>query len=204
MKLNPQESMDKILNFINEYISENSVSPSLMEISGQTSISKSQVDRLLIRLEKEGLITGYTGNTRRGLKLAGPLERSKILHLPIVGKIACGTPILAEENIDGYVDISEDFLGMHGEFFALRTQGDSMINAGIEDGDIVIVRKQPDAEIGQVVVALIDEEATLKRYYKDPKNRTFILHPENDEMEDIIVDHMVIQGIAVKVIKDIL
>lgn len=203
MRANTQESMDKILNYINEYISENSVSPSLMEISRQTGISKSQVDRLLIRLENESLITGYTGNTRRGLKLAGPMERSKTLHIPIVGEIACGTPILATENIEGYVDISEDFLGAKGEFFVLRTKGESMINAGIDDGDLVIIRKQPTAEIGQVVVALIDDEATLKRFYMDPKNKTFILHPENDEMEDIIVDNLVIQGIAIKVIKDV-
>ena len=202
MRPKNQESIDKILNYINEYISENSSIPSLLDISKQTGISKSQVDRYLTYLESEGLISGYIGS-RRGLRLAGPMERSKTLHIPIVGEIACGTPILATENIEGYVDISEDFLGAKGEFFVLRTKGESMINAGIDDGDLVVIRKQPTAEIGQIVVALIDDEATLKRFYMDPKNKTFILHPENDEMEDIIVDNLVIQGIAIKVIKDV-
>ena len=123
-------------------------------------------------------------------------------RLPIVGEIACGGPILAEENIESYVTFSKELLGS-GKFFILRAKGDSMINAGINDGDLVIVRQQETAEIGQIVVALIGNEATLKRYYLDNKRKKIRLHPENDKMEDMFFDDIAIQGIAVKVLKDL-
>ena len=118
------------------------------------------------------------------------------------GEIACGGPILAEENIESYVTFSKELLGS-GKFFILRAKGDSMINAGINDGDLVIVRQQETAEIGQIVVALIGNEATLKRYYLDNKRKKIRLHPENDKMEDMFFDDIAIQGIAVKVLKDL-
>ena len=123
-------------------------------------------------------------------------------YLPIVGDIACGTPILAEENIESYLTISGDFLGT-GNFFVLKASGSSMINAGINDGDYVVVRQQNSADEGQIVVALVDDEATLKRYYRDDKQKKIRLHPENDNMDDMYFDNIEIQGIAVKVIKDL-
>ena len=122
--------------------------------------------------------------------------------MPIVGEVACGTPILAEENIECFVTFSRELLGS-GKFFILRAKGESMINAGIEDGDLVIVRQQDTAEEGQIVVALIENEATLKRYYTDKKQNKIRLHPENDEMKDMFFDMISIQGVAVKILKDI-
>ena len=90
-----------------------------------------------------------------------------------------------------------------GKFFALVAKGNSMINAGISDGDIVIIRLQNSAEEGQIVIARVDDEATLKRYYLDRKNKRIRLHPENDEMQDMFYDQVDIQGVAVKVIKDL-
>lgn len=90
-----------------------------------------------------------------------------------------------------------------GEFFALQASGDSMINAGINDGDLVLIRKQNTAEEGEIIVALVDDETTLKRFYRDKKNKRFILHPENEKYDDIIVDNLVIQGIVTKVLKDV-
>ena len=106
------------------------------------------------------------------------------------------------ENVEQYIPISTALLGQ-GKFFALHARGNSMINANIEDGDFVIVRQQNTAEDGQLVVALIDDEATLKRYYRDNKNRQIRLHPENDAMSDMYYDEIAIQGVAVKVIKDL-
>ena len=92
-----------------------------------------------------------------------------------------------------------------GEFFLLRTDGDSMINAGISIGDRVLIRKQYYAETGQIVAALVEgENATLKRYYPEPEQLRIRLHPENDELEDMYFDDVLIQGVAVKVIKDLL
>jgi len=130
-------------------------------------------------------------------------QMSNFHLIPVVGKIACGTPILAEQNIDSYMSISGNFLGA-GEFFVLVAQGDSMINAGIDDGDYVVIRKQNTANEGQIVVALIDgEEATLKRFYIDKKKKKIRLHPENDNLKDMFYDTIDIQGIVVKVIKDV-
>jgi len=125
------------------------------------------------------------------------------MSMPVVGTIACGTPILAEENIESYLSISGKFLGP-GVFFVLVAKGDSMINAGIDNGDYVIVRQQNSADEGQIVVALVEDgECTLKRYYKDEKRKKIRLHPENNEMEDMYFDTISIQGVAVKVIKNL-
>jgi len=121
----------------------------------------------------------------------------------VLGSVSCGVPRFAEENIEEYVSLPEALFG-RGEFFILKAKGDSMIDAGIDDGDLVVIRQQSSAEDGQIVVALIDDEATLKRFYRDDKNKRVRLHPENEAMEDIFVDDCIIQGIAVKVIKDLL
>ena len=128
---------------------------------------------------------------------------NEVSYLPVVGSIACGTPLLAEENIEKYLPVPNDFLGA-GKFFILRANGNSMIKAGIEDGDYVIVKQQETAEIGQIIVALINDEATLKRYYIDNEKQQVRLHPENDKMKDMYFKNVVIQGIAVKVIKDLI
>jgi len=122
--------------------------------------------------------------------------------VPLVGTIACGTPMLAEQNIESYIPISKELIGQ-GTFFALHAKGDSMINANIGDGDFVIVRQQNYANEGDIIVALIDEEATLKRYFLDKKQQKIRLHPENDELSDMFFDNINIQGVAVKVLKDL-
>ena len=128
---------------------------------------------------------------------------NEVSYLPVVGSIACGTPLLAEENIEKYLPVPTDFLGA-GKFFILRANGNSMIKAGIEDGDYVIVKQQETAETGQIIVALINDEATLKRYYIDNEKQQVRLHPENDKMKDMYFKNVIIQGIAVKVIKDLI
>ena len=119
----------------------------------------------------------------------------KMVKRPLVGTIACGEPITAEENIEDYVDVPEDAQCD----FCLRCKGDSMIDAGISAGDLLVLRQQDYADEGEIVVALVGENATLKRFYK--KGRKIILHPENKSMNDIIVDDCQIQGVLVSCIK---
>ena len=146
---------------------------------------------------------------RRGSELFG-LENNKGNESkfsgrkrPILGSIACGIPKFAEENIEEYVKLPVSLFGS-GDFFILKAYGDSMIESGIADGDLVLIRQQNSAEEGQIVVALVEDEATLKRYYPEPKQHRIRLHPENSQMDDIYVDNCEIQGIAVKVLKDLI
>lgn len=123
-----------------------------------------------------------------------------LCSVPVLGEVACGSPILAEENIEEYVRLPISIFGK-GDFFILRARGDSMINAGIEDGDLILARKQEVAEYNQIVVALVGDEATLKRFR--PQGGKIYLHAENPAYEDIVLDSCLIQGVAVKIIKDI-
>ena len=111
--------------------------------------------------------------------------------IPVVGHVTAGQPILAEENLDEYIALPDMLLG-DGEHFVLKVHGDSMIEAGILDGDHIIVRRQQEANNGEIVVAMIDDSATVKRYYKE--NGHYRLQPENHEMAPIIVDHVTILG----------
>lgn len=201
MRSKNQEIMNEIVSYINESFLNNHIIPSLQEISDRIGLSKGRISSYIIDMESRGLIE--RASDRRGLLTPMIRQMSNFHLIPVVGKIACGTPILAEQNIDSYISISGNFLGV-GEFFVLIAQGDSMINAGIDDGDYVVIRKQSTANEGQIVVALIDgEEATLKRFYIDKRKRKVRLHPENDSLKDMYYDTIDIQGIVVKVIKDV-
>ena len=201
MKVMSENVFNAIIDFINNYYLENNCVPTLQEIADAVHLNKSNISRNLQAMKERGLIEvsgGWRGvKTKKIAKIL-----SDAVRIPVVGSIACGTPMLAEENIESYIPISISILGA-GTFFALRAKGNSMINANICDGDFVIVKQQNTAEEGQIVVALIDDEATLKRFYIDKKKRKIRLHPENDEMEDMFFDKVDIQGVAVKVIKDI-
>ena len=120
------------------------------------------------------------------------------MAVPIMGKVTAGFPIEAIEDIEGYVPVSES-VRRGRELFALRIQGDSMINAGILDGDIVVVNREQTAENGEIVVALIEDEATVKRFYKE--NGHFRLQPENPSYEPIIVPECSILGRVIEVIR---
>ena len=126
---------------------------------------------------------------KRSLSL--PQKVNDFKSIPLLGTIRAGAPIFAVENLDGYYPLPNDFTSAD-EQFALRVVGDSMINAGIYNGDIIIVNKQNSANNGEIVVALIDDCATVKRFYR--KNNKIILHPENDFMEDMIFDSITVLG----------
>ena len=193
-----------IINYIDTTFEMEGRIPSMQEIADKVGLSKAMVSRYISDMVDKGLMEKGVGF----YSLVTPKIRKTIPgneRLPIVGAIACGTPILAEQNIEAYLTISGSFLGA-GEHFVLIAKGDSMINVGIDDGDYVIIRKQNTANEGQIVVALIDnEEATLKRFYNDKCKNKIRLHPENDDLRDMFFDYssVNIQGIAIKVVKNL-
>ena len=201
MRSKNEQTLNNILKLINDCYFESGTYPTFQQIAAGVGLSVPQTYRYVDELIKRGDIEK---NGRYGDLQTKEIVNSVCNHnrLPIVGEVACGTPILAEENIECFVTFSRELLGS-GKFFILRAKGESMINAGIEDGDLVIVRQQDAAEEGQIVVALIENEATLKRYYTDKKQNKIRLHPENDEMKDMFFDMISIQGVAVKILKDI-
>ena len=194
------ELMNCIIEFAEQYYLENSSSPSVRTIADKFGIGVSTAYRYLLEMDERGLIT-YDGKRISNDRIEKLNSNSGVIRAAVVGSIACGIPNLAEENVEEYVSLSRSMFG-DGEFFILRANGESMIDAGIETGDLVVIRKQTCAEDGQIVVALVEDEATLKRLYRE-KGKVR-LHPENRAMDDIIVDDCIIQGVAVKVIKDLL
>lgn len=193
--------MMKISDFIDNQYNKIGRTPTAREISSEFDISLSTVSKYVNAMIENGMLE-YNGDWRTIKTLSMKKQSQDIVYLPVVGTIACGGPITAEQNIETYLPIPTSFIGK-GKFFILKARGNSMINAGINDGDIIIVRKQETAEEGQIVVALIDNEVTLKRYYLDREKQKVRLHPENDEMEDMYFDNIQIQGIAIKLFKDI-
>lgn len=199
MRSKDPELMLKIKKFAERYYIDHNQSPSTATIAAAVGVVKGTVHRYLVEMNDLGIIS-YDG--RDIVTEAISKVRPAQTHAAIIGDIACGLPQFAEENIEEYVSLPKTLFG-DGEFYILRAKGESMIEAGISSGDLVIIRKQNHASNGQIVAALIDDEATLKKFYKDPKNQRIILHPENKTMEDIIVDDCRIQGVAVKVIKEL-
>ncbi len=186
--------MRAVLNYINEYNAENGYAPSIREICSQLQIkSTASVYMYLQKLKEEGYLS-RTPNRNRALSF----KKSSSVNIPLIGTVTAGQPIFAYENYEDFYSVpAGSFPGT--DLFMLKVQGTSMIDAGILDGDKIVVRKQDTAENGDIVVALIDDSATVKRFYK--KDDHFVLHPENETMEDIIVDNVAILGKVVGLIR---
>lgn len=195
----------KILNYIETVIETRGYAPSVREIGDAVGLkSTSTVHGHLTRLEKKGLLHRDAMKPRAmGLsheKRSDPELTTNVINIPLVGHVAAGSPIFAEENTEALLPLPSDFVG-DGEFFMLRVRGESMINAGILDNDYIVVRSQPHAQNGEIVVALIDDEATVKRFYKEEGH--FRLQPENDYMQPIIVSQVTILGKVVSLLRRI-
>lgn len=188
------KSQQKIFDYLKECSADGRV-PSVREICEKTGLSStSTVHHHLKSLEERGLIEREHG-VNRCIRITG---EEKSATVPVLGRVAAGIPILAVEDIECYVPVPEH-LKRGRELFALRVQGESMINAGIFDNDIVIVNRTPVAENGEIVVALMGDEATVKRFYKE--NGHFRLQPENDSFEPIIVNEVVLLGKVISLIR---
>ena len=184
----------QILDYIRDRIDEG-LPPSVREICAALDIkSTSTAHKYLGELRERGLIEK---GDRLNRAITLPDDRS--IRVPLVGTVTAGQPILAVEEIEGYIPYRSRHLHSR-DLFALRVRGESMINAGILDGDIVVVRRTPTAENGDIVVALVEDEATVKRFYKEKGH--FRLQPENDEMEPIIVDSVSILGRVISLIRE--
>ncbi len=192
------QNQQKILDFIRSEIETKGYPPSVREICAAVGLrSTSSVHMHLTQLEKKGLIRRDATKPRALELLDSPLSKARTV--PLVGKVTAGQPILAIENIEDQLIIPNDLASMDTELFALRVQGESMIEAGILDGDIVIVHSQERAENGDIIVALIGDEATLKRIYYE--NGHVRLQPENHTMAPIIVPRAEVRGKVVALVR---
>lgn len=191
---------EAIEEFIIDYLDRYGTAPSMQAIADSLGLGTTTVFYHIKQMEKAGRIVNYGP---RGY-IPTSYASGPGCMVPLVGNVACGTPILAQENIEEYVRLPESLFG-RGEFFLLRAKGRSMINAGINNGDLVLIRQQPTADPGDIVVALVEdqENATLKRYYPQPEKGQVWLHPENPDEAEIYVraDDFTIQGVAEHVIK---
>ena len=187
------DTQAKILAYIEKATLQKGYPPSVREICDATGLkSTSTVHGHLIRLEKKGLL--YRDSMKpRAISVPSDhqMYRTEMINVPIVGLVSAGTPILATENIEDYIALPQSMLG-EGEHYVLGVRGESMIEAGIMDGDYVVVRKQPTAYNGDIVVAMVEDDATVKRFYRE--NGHFRLQPENPTMEPIIVPEVTILG----------
>lgn len=192
------EKFDAVYGFIKNYISENGYSPSVREICANCGIkSTATAYQYINRLTEKGLLR-KAGNKKRAVSLKQTAPES--VSVPLVGTVAAGQPIFAEENYEGVYSLPKDFFGSD-EMFMLTVKGDSMIKIGMLDGDKIVVKRQDTADNGDIVVALVDDSATVKRFYK--RDGKFILHPENDEMSDFVFDDVAVLGKVVGLMRNI-
>lgn len=192
------EIMRRIVEFAEGYYFKHKSSPSMGEISNSLKISRSTAYKYLVEMDQKGMVS-YDGETIKTKEMSK--SSYETVKVPILGNIVCGEPEYAEENFEEYVSLPEALFGK-GEMFILRAYGDSMIEAGINEGDLIVVKKQNTALEGDIVVALVENETTLKtlRFGKDGR---VILHPENKAMEDIYPSVCYIQGVAKHIIKTV-
>ncbi|WP_039764399.1 MULTISPECIES: transcriptional repressor LexA [unclassified Caldicellulosiruptor] len=200
MKKQLTKKQEEILEFIKKRIKEKGYPPAVREICEATGLkSTSTVHGHLTRLEKKGYIRRDPSKPR-AIEIVDDdfYVHRNVIQLPLVGKVTAGEPILAVENIEDTITLPYDLVGTE-DAFLLRVRGDSMIEAGIFDNDIIIVRRQNVAENGDIVVALIDDEATVKRFFKESNH--IRLQPENKAMEPIIVKDVKILGKVIGLIR---
>lgn len=199
MRHKDPELMQHIRDFVDDCYADEGRFPSTTEIGKAVGVSRGTAYRYLVEMNERGLIS-YDGSEI----LTEKIERLRSTQIAQVytGAIPCGTPESVEPLVDDYVSLPISIFGA-GEMYVLRTCGDSMIEAGIDEGDFVVVKKQRSAQIGDIVVALHNNENTLKTLSFNKETNRFVLHPENASMKDIEVDDLTIQGVAKFVIKSL-
>lgn len=204
-----QEKIDKTLIFIKQFVAQHGYPPTVREICAELKVNSSATAQYYLnKLEEIGKIRRSSTKNRAieivgmqpDISLSASIPSSKTILAPLVGKVTAGNPILATENIEESLPLPISIFGKSEDLFVLTVSGESMINAGILDGDKIIVKKQNTANNGDIVVALIDDSATVKRYYKEENHVR--LQPENDFMEPIIVtENLSILGLVVGLLR---
>ncbi len=195
MKKELTERQKEILDFIQGYIELNGYAPSYREIAKHFNMASTfGVKRHIDALEKKGYLTSGD-NQSRALSIVYDItseytkdtSNDNVFTIPIVGRVAAGFPILAEENIEGSLVVDQTMVNKNAESFGLKVRGDSMMNAGILEGDVIIVNKQTDARNGEIIVAMVGDEATVKRYERDGDEISLI--PENENYPIITLNN---------------
>ncbi len=193
-----------VLRLIAQKVNEAGFPPTLQELADEFGVaSKNAVLRHLNALEKKGYISKREGGTARGIRILEPLgflNTPDVANVPLVGSVSAGSPLLADENVERFMTIPKDLLPSKGDFFALKVQGDSMIEAGIHEDDLVVVHSTNFAKSGDIVVALIGNETTVKRFMDDGQER--YLKPENKRYSNIRpAEEWSVQGKVVALIR---
>lgn len=189
---------ETVLKYIQDYIQEYGYAPAVRDICKGCDIPSTATCFLIVnRLADAGLIekSKVGENKRRAMTV-----RQNAVKIPLVGTVAAGEPIFAQENYEDYFSVPSNMFG-NDDMFMLTVKGDSMIKIGMLNGDKIIVKKQETADNGDIVVALVDDSATVKRFFK--RDGKFILHPENDDMEDFVFDEVSVLGKVVGLIRNI-
>ncbi len=192
----------EVLNFISEFTEENSYPPTVREISEHFGISLRAVQDHIIALQKKGFLSQSQKRSRSIRVLSDVRDRESktfVGKIPLLGTVAAGRPLLCEENLDGYVNLTEPFVRPGKSYFALRVRGQSMVNAGILDGDLAVIEQANTAVDGQIIVAVIDDAITLKRYYKESERVR--LQPENPDFQAIYCTDVRIVGILSNIVR---
>lgn len=186
-----ESKLQTVYNFTVEYIEDNGFPPSVREICSKCDIKSTASAYLYLeRLKERGLLLKSPLKKRA---IAVPSKSKDYVKIPLVGTVTAGLPIFAVENLDGYIPLPNEFEN-EKDCFALRVQGESMINVGIYNNDIIIVNKCDTADNGQIVVALIEDSATVKRFFK--RDGQIVLHPENNDMSDMFFSDVKILGVV--------
>lgn len=191
-------SEETVLSFIENYMKDNGYAPSVREICKGCNIASTATCFTIVnKLAEDGLLSkSKVGeNKRRAMAI-----KQNAVRVPLVGTVAAGEPIFAQENYEDFFSVPSNLFGEE-DMFMLTVKGDSMIKIGMFNGDKIVVKKQETAENGEIVVALVDDSATVKRFYR--RDGKVILHPENDDMEDFVFDNVSILGKVVGLIRNI-
>ena len=196
------ETLSKMYNLIDIFVTTHGYPPSVRELMDEMDVaSTSTIKYYLDKLEEKGLIKRSSNKNRAIEVVRQEIETSSLSKVPLIGEVAAGTPILAFENYEDVYEISDNLFGTSGEIFMLTVKGDSMINAGIYNKDKIVVRKQNSAQNSDIVVAMVEGSATVKRFYKE--DNVVRLQPENDYMKPIYATDVTILGKVVGLIRNI-
>lgn len=187
---------EEVFAFIQNFITDNGYAPSVREVCTACNIASTATAHTIMNsLAERGLIKRSGGKKRRAVAL-----NSNSVTIPLIGTVAAGEPIFATQNYDGFYSVPNNFFS-GDDLFMLNVQGSSMIKIGMYDGDKIVVQKQETADDGDIVVALVDDSATVKRLFR--RDGKVILHPENDDMEDFVFDDVQIIGKVIGLMRNI-
>lgn len=195
------DRQQEVLTFISLFTKENAFPPTVREISDHFGISIRAVQDHIAALQKKGFISIKPKSSRSIKVIHNEMEQKPAFvgRVPVLGTVAAGKPLLCEENLDGYVNLTEPFVRPGKSYFALRVRGTSMINAGILEGDLAIVEQTSTAVDGQIVVAVIEDAITLKRYYRETD--CVKLQPENPAFSPIYAKDLRVVGVLSNIVR---